>query len=109
MATLGGGDSKNATDMDRWLTEGLGDEDSPPSVFGLLAFVSRTNENSETTSSEDPACALMTLAWEREAARVLRVEWMSVPDTELSSLIKRRIILRLSALCMLIDAHLCIM
>jgi hypothetical protein len=74
-----------------WLAEGLGDEDRPPSVFGLLAEVhheppehevDNTKEDvdkespgsSSNSSSTLGAAVLLTTAWQDDR-RVLRVEW----------------------------------
>jgi hypothetical protein len=77
-----------------WLAEGLGDEDRPPSVFGLLAEVHHgppmdqddatkegtdqgspgSNNGNSNNSSTLGAAVLLTTAWQ-DNRRVLRVEW----------------------------------
>jgi hypothetical protein len=91
------------TPLEVWLADGLGDEDTPPSFFALLAEISV--EDSPRVSQLG-AAALLTLAWE-DSSRVLRVEWMYVDnETKVASLLERRLWLRLSAISLLSSCEL---
>jgi len=99
-------EGEDDSQLELWLSDGLGDEDHPPFLFALLAhvMVSSPVASSINTSTKTPklaACALLTLAWE-EGKRLLRVEWRHV-DTSLShaDLISRRLWLRLSSLALM--------
>jgi hypothetical protein len=92
---------ESASSLELWLSEGMGDEDTPPSVFSILAEIS--SEEQPTTSSHLAAVALFTVAWEANQ-RMLRVEWCHVDLPVLA----RRMWLRLSALALMTGACLCI-
>lgn len=74
--------------LEMWLADGLGDEDTPPAVFALLAEVI-----TKDTSSELGAVALLTQNWQ-EGKLVLKVEW----HYGRNDLLARRLWLRLSIL-----------
>ena len=76
--------------LEHWLAEGLGDENTCPFVHGLLAHIHQSpNEeigsDSENNADEEKNCAggrlaavvLMSLSWAL-GKRNLRIEWMSV-------------------------------
>jgi hypothetical protein len=98
--------------LEVWLADGLGDEDTPPSVYCLLANVHKTSSvasSDESLSSSSKAVnnlgavAILTLAW-AEGERMLRVEWMHV-DPKLPSLVAStlttKVWLRLSTLSLM--------
>lgn len=88
------------TSLEVMLAEGLGDEDTPPSICALLAHV----ESDVSAERKLGAAALVSTAWE-DASRVLRVEWFYVFDDEdfadVANLLERRMWLRLSALALM--------
>lgn len=92
--------SPEDTSLEVRLAEGLGDEDTPPSIFALLADV----ESDDLDEGRLGAAALVSIAWE-DASKVLRVEWFYTVDDErfsdVSNLLERRMWLRLSALAMM--------
>jgi len=94
------------TPLEVWLADGLGDEDTPPCVFALLANIL----SDQSKSSQLAAAALFTLAWE-DSSRVLRVEWIYVDQEfeETAQVIERRIWLRLSALSILASCEMVVM
>jgi hypothetical protein len=103
-----------------WLAEGLGDEDRPPSVFGLLAEVHHeppmdqeddsTKEGADqgspgsNTSSTLGAAVLLTTAWQ-DNRRVLRVEWYHLA-APFASQLAGHVWLRLATLAVWTDAAL---
>lgn len=91
---------ESASSLELWLAEGMGDEDTPPSVFSILAEISSDDQSS---NSHLAAVALFTVAWEANQ-RMLRVEWCHVDK----SVLARRLWLRLSALALMTGACLCI-
>lgn len=94
-------EEESASSLELWLSEGMGDEDTPPSVFSMLAEIS--SEKQPPTSSHLAAVALFTLAWDVNR-RMLQVEWCHVDLPVLA----RRMWLRLSALALMTGACLCI-
>lgn len=90
----------NEEQISLWLAEGLGDEDTPPSVFGLLAEVhqdnnddshvkQQDNDNPDNSSNETKekvstcdlgAALLLTAAWQNNK-RVIRIEWYTIEPT----------------------------
>lgn len=87
-----------------WLSEALGDEDTPPSLCSLLAHISSTSNGdikAKKYKQQLGAAVLLTLNWEHNK-RKLRVEWFHV-DTELqeSKVMESRMWLRLSALALM--------
>ena len=103
-------DSSSSSMLELWLAEGLGDEGSPPSVYGLLAHVhtskkSPTPSESSSTASTNSlgAVSLLTLAW-ADGERILRVEWMHIDPSlaaEVASTLEQRLWLRLSTLSLM--------
>jgi hypothetical protein len=108
-----GGEEESPTSsssmLEIWLADGMGDEDTPPSMYSLMAHVHTTSN--PTSSSESPkvvttslgAISLLTLAWADEE-RILRVEWMHVDPSlpqEVSSTLEQRLWLRLSSLALM--------
>ena len=88
------------------LANGLGDEDTPPAVFALLAHL---HQDDQPDASSLAAVALLTVTWENQH-RFLRVEWYQVDSSlEKSDLVERRLMLRLSALALLTGSELSIM
>jgi hypothetical protein len=108
--------------LEVWLADGMGDEDTPPSVYSLLAHVhtgttidepsptasESSSSKAVTTTSPSPspssttlgAVSLLTLAW-ADGERILRVEWMHVDPSlppEVTSTLEKRLWLRLSSL-----------
>ena len=85
----------NEEQISLWLAEGLGDEDTPPSVFGLLAEVHQDDdghdEQQQQQQQDDPdgekkekvstcelgAALLLSAAWQNNQ-RVIRIEWYSI-------------------------------
>ena len=97
------GKIESSPSLEHWLSEALGDEDTPPSLFSLLAHVSSTsNDDSQAAKSKQlGAVALLTLNWE-DNKRQLRVEWFRVDkDLQESKVLESRIWLRLSALALM--------
>lgn len=92
---------ESASSLELWLSEGMGDEDTPPSVFSILAEIS--SEEKPPTSGRLAAVALFTLVWDANR-RMLQVEWCHVDLPVLA----RRMWLRLSALALMTGACLCI-
>jgi hypothetical protein len=94
------GSATEDTTLEVRLAEGLGDEDTPPSIFALLADVESDNSDERKLG----AAALVSIAWE-DVFRVLRVEWFYIVDDEgfqdVANLLERRMWLRLSALAMM--------
>lgn len=87
------------TSLEVRLAEGLGDEDSPPSIFALLADV--------VCDSGDPrlgAAAVISSGWE-DSKKVMIVKMFYVSDGEndsdIAGLLERRMWLRLSALALM--------
>jgi hypothetical protein len=108
-----GGEEESPTSsssmLEVWLADGMGDEDTPPSMYSLMAHVHTASNPS--SSSESPkvvttslgAISLLTLAWADEE-RILRVEWMHVDPSlppEVSSTLEQRLWLRLSSLALM--------
>jgi hypothetical protein len=88
--------------LELWLAEGMGDEDTPPSLHILLAHI---NNGSGSGPSQLAAIALLTISWE-EDTRMLRVEWLYIDpslDRPVGLTLERRLWLRLSS-CALLTA-----
>jgi hypothetical protein len=101
--------------LEVWLADGMGDEDTPPSVYSLLAHVhtgttiqdpspaaseSSTTPTTTATTTTLGAVSLLTLAW-TDGERILRVEWMHVDPSlspEVTSTLEKRLWLRMSSL-----------
>ena len=90
--------------LELWLAEGLGDEDTPPSVYSILGYVHSQNENAK--SPKLGSIVILTLGWDSDSTnlngkRVLRVEWLYT-DVTLSPMLmdrlQRRLWLRLALL-----------
>jgi hypothetical protein len=83
------------TSLEVRLAEGLGDEDTPPSIFALLCDINTQNDEAKLA-----AACMFYMVWE-EFSRVLLLECLFVDDTEnskLTGLIERRVWLRLCTL-----------
>lgn len=97
--------------LEVWLADGIGDEDTPPSVYCLVAHVHSTTTTiihkppgSKTTTTKTTttlgAVAMLTLAI-ADGERILRVEWMHLDPSlppDVASTLEKRLWLRLSAL-----------
>lgn len=95
--------SAEDTSLEVLLADGLGDEDTPPSVFALLADIYKPDN---PKVAQLAASALLTLGWQ-ENARVLRVEWLATDkDQEVASILERRLWLRLSTLALMTSCQL---
>jgi hypothetical protein len=106
-------ESSSSSMLEVWLADGMGDEDTPPSVHCLLAQVHSTNamddDNGDNNGDDNDdkvvttslgGVVLLTLAW-AEGERILRVEWMQVDPSlpqEVATVLEQRIWLRLSSL-----------
>jgi hypothetical protein len=91
--------------LELWLTDGLGDEDTPPSVHSLLAYVSSSSSSAdEETAASSPtlgAIALLTMAWDDNEG-VLRVEWLHVdPTAPHAKALERKLWFRLSCIALI--------
>lgn len=96
--------SKPTEDVDALelrLASGLGDEDTPPTIFAVIVEVKELcNAEERNIKTTDAAIALLTLDWKYNQ-RILRVEWMYVDKTiREHDLIERRLWFRLSALAL---------
>jgi hypothetical protein len=82
------------------LAEGLGDEDSPPSIFALLADIVDDEEDSRILG----AAALISAGWE-DATSCLKVKMLYVSEddciNDIADILERRMWLRLSALALM--------
>jgi len=97
--------SSEDTSLEVLLAEGLGDEDTPPSVFALLADVYKEDRSKVPYLA---AAALLTLGWQ-ENARVLRVEWSAIDrESEVADVLERRLWLRLSTLALMTSCQILI-
>lgn len=78
----------NEEQISLWLSDGLGDENTPPSVFGLLAEVHQEEDEQQeddqgskkekvSSTCELGAALLLTAAWQNNQ-RVIRVEWYTI-------------------------------
>lgn len=99
--------SESSPSLELWLSEAMGDEDTPPSVFCIVATVSPTALNDDDANKSAKrlgAVALFTVAW-KDKQRMLRLEWlhvdMSLPEAQV---LKHRMWLRLSALALMTGA-----
>jgi hypothetical protein len=84
--------------LELWLAEGMGDEDTPPSLHVLLAHI-QNGETGGSGPSQLAAIALLTISWE-EDTRMLRVEWLYIDpslDQTVGLTLERRLWLRLSS------------
>ena len=87
------------------MAEGLGDEDTPPAIFALIADVTWKTEpeQQQHQGSVLGAAALISMAWNE--SRVLNVEWLYVSKdpklAKVANLLERRMWLRLSALALM--------
>ena len=89
--------NEDADALELRLATGLGDEDTPPALFAVMADVI---SNEETPISQLGAVALLTFDWEF-GKRLLRIEWFHVDETlREHDLVKRRLWFRLSALAL---------
>jgi hypothetical protein len=97
-----GGVTESSSMLEVWLADGMGDEDTPPSVFALMAHTCHNTSTQQTSTLA--AVAVFTLSFE-EGDRVLRVEWLHVdPNLEPATVglpVERRLWLRLSTLCLM--------
>eukprot|EP00977_Amphora_coffeiformis_P020436 scaffold8266_cov175-Amphora_coffeaeformis.AAC.4 len=84
-----------------WLADGLGDEDTPPSVYGLLCEV---HQEDEKGSHQIGAAVLLTAAWQEDLQRVIRIEWYRI-QPEYRKL-EGHLFLRLAALALWTDSAL---
>jgi hypothetical protein len=88
------------TSLEVRLAEGLGDEDSPPSVFALLADIVCEKEDCRRLG----AAALISGGWE-ESNNVLRVHFFYLIEddnySDVADILERRVWLRLSALAIM--------
>jgi hypothetical protein len=99
--------SESSPSLELWLSEAMGDEDTPPSVFCIVANVSPTalnDDDANKTAKRLGAVALFTVAW-KDKQRMLRLEWLHV-DTSLpeAQVLKHRMWLRLSTLALMTGA-----
>jgi hypothetical protein len=90
------------------LASALGDEDTPPSVFALMAEICSKHDIETSTSIPKEVAAVALVSFDLEnLGRILRVEWLyvdkSLPEEDL---VKRRLWLRLSALALSTRCHL---
>ena len=96
--------------LELWLAEGMGDEDTPPSLHVLLAHIQNGSGGGGggggvSGPSQLAAIALLTISWE-EDTRMLRVEWLYLDpslDRPVGLALERRLWLRLSS-CALLTA-----
>lgn len=105
--------SSPSSSLELWLSEAMGDEDKPPSVFFVLADVSYASSDAgegkakPTASEVLGAVALLTMGWINQE-RVLQLDWLhlhrSLPGQE-AKVLTRRLWLRLSVLALMIGAH----
>jgi hypothetical protein len=108
--SLSNATSAEDTSLEVRLAEGLGDEDTPPAIFALLAEVECLGESDVRHLG---AAALLSTSWE-DACKVLRVEWFYVIADDdptipnVSNLLERRMWLRLSALAMMTSCQILI-
>jgi hypothetical protein len=90
---------KEDTSLEVRLAEGLGDDDSPPSIFALLADVVCDNGDQKLV-----AAAVISSGWE-DSRKVMLVKMFHVSDEEndsdVAELLERRMWLRLSALALM--------
>lgn len=94
----GTGETVKVDSLELWLENGLGDEDRPPCVFALLAYVSVAGEQDSRSLG---GIAMLTVAWEH-SQRLLKVEWFFVdPTLADGDILGRRLWLRLSALALM--------
>lgn len=100
--------STEDTSLEVKLAEGLGDEDTPPSIFALLAEIDEASGDGSGDRTLG-AAAIVSIAWE-DISKVLRVEWFYVSDdnnfADVVDLLERRMWLRLSALAMMTSCQL---
>ena len=106
--------TNNEEQISLWLADGLGDEDTPPSVFGLLAQVHEEEKRVEakgdstaattTTSTKLGAALLLTTAWQNDQ-RVIRIEWYTI-DVARYPTLAGHVWLRLAALSLWTDSAL---
>jgi hypothetical protein len=89
--------SSEDTSLEVRLAEGLGDEDTPPSIFALLVDVNKTDEEPHLG-----AAALFATTAEKQS-QLLIVDWMYVDDQleDIAAIIERRLWLRLCTLSVL--------
>lgn len=94
--------------LELWLSEALGDESRPPSIFSIVAEVSSCSTSAEKETSRSTkqlgALALFTLVWKNKQ-RILQTESFHV-DNALpeARVLKSRIWLHLSALALMAGA-----
>ena len=88
------------TSLEIRLAEGLGDEDSPPSIFALLADIS----NDKDCDRKLGAVALISYGWV-DFTSVLRLDFFyiikDVQFSDISNLLERRMWLRISTLALM--------
>jgi hypothetical protein len=86
------------------LAEGLGDEDSPPSIFALLADLVCDDEDDRTFA----AASVFSSGWDN-STKVLMVKMLYVSDdvknSSIAELLERRMWLRLAALALMTSSE----
>jgi hypothetical protein len=88
------------TSLEVRLAEGLGDEDSPPTIFALLADVVCDDEDDRKLV----AAAVISSGWEASIkVMIVKMFYVSdeVSDSDIAELLERRMWLRLSALALM--------
>ena len=93
--------NQNEEQISLWLADGLGDEDTPPSVYGLLAEVYQDDE--KVAYHQLGAAVLLTAAWQDDQ-RVIRIEWYTVKPEYLN--LEGHVLLRLASLALWTDSAL---
>ena len=91
---------KEDTSLEVRLADGLGDEDSPPSIFALLADVVCDDDDDRKLV----AATVFSSGWEA-SAKILIVKMFyvsdEVQDSDIAELLERRMWLRLSAIALM--------
>jgi hypothetical protein len=105
-ATTDPSDDDSRTSMlEVWLAEGLGDEDTPPAVHALIAYVNQ--EGPEKTITTFGSVALLTLDW-KDNERILQIKWMHINpglDYNIAKTLEQKMWLRLSTLAQMTACH----
>jgi hypothetical protein len=93
--------SPEDTSLEVRLADGLGDEDTPPSIFALLVDISKKDDEPRLG-----AAALFSTGWD-DVSRILLVEWFYIDDQEkeLAGIIQRRLWLRLCTLSVMTSCN----
>ena len=92
--------NQNEEQISLWLADGLGDEDTPPSVYGLICEV---HQEDDKVSHELGAAVLLTAAWQNDE-KVIRIEWYMIKPEHPN--IEGHLFLRLAALAIWTDSAL---